>query len=245
VAVLDTDAVVLRTIRYAEADAVLSLYTRDAGRVSAIAKGARRPRSRLGGRLQPGVCARVALHRGRGELFTVRGAAVVDARAGLWVRIERLQAAACVLEAVMRVLPEDEADEEVWNLLGRALDLISREEPRDAPARLDPLVLGTHAKLLVVSGLLPVLGACAGCGASDVALPAFSATVGGALCPDCSDRGEPVEASALAGLEALVAHPLARAHEVLAPAGALGTERLIGLVLRDHLGVRLRSATPL
>ena len=48
-----TEAVVLRSIRYGEADRVLHLYTVDRGRVGAIAKGVRRARSRFGGRLEP------------------------------------------------------------------------------------------------------------------------------------------------------------------------------------------------
>ena len=243
-ATLDTEAVVLRTIRYSEADAVLSLFTRDRGRVSAIAKGARRATSRLGGRLQPGVTAQVALHRGRGDMYTVRGAAVLDARAGLWVVGSRLQAAGCVLEAVMRVLPDEQENPEGWHLLGRALTLIAAAPPGGAPARLDPLVLGTQAKLLVVSGLLPVLGHCARCGAGGRAV-GFSAAAGGALCRDCARTGEPAEPEAVAALAALVGNPLARAPELVPARAAAGVERLIGLVLHEHLGVRLRSSTPL
>lgn len=125
-ATYETEAVVLRTIRYSEADAVLTLMTRARGRVSAIAKGARRTNSRLGGRLQPGVRALVTIHEGRGDLGTMRGAAVLDAHAGLWVAGHRLQAAGCVLETVMRVMPQDEPSEEAWNVLGRTLDLLSR-----------------------------------------------------------------------------------------------------------------------
>jgi DNA repair protein RecO (recombination protein O) len=246
VATLDTEAVVLRTIRYAEADAVLSLFTRSQGRVSAIAKGARRANSRLGGRLQPGVCARVSLHRGRGDMHTVRGAAVLDAHAGLWVQGWRLQAAGCVLEAVMRMLPEDEPSEETWHLLGRALSMIASGDAvgDGAPARLHPLVLGAEAKLLVVSGLLPVLGACAHCGSTGP-LTGFSAATGGALCDDCSRGAEPVEPEALRALAGLVGSPLAEAGEAMPSPAAPGVERLIGLVLREHLGVRLRSAAPL
>ncbi len=69
-----TEAVVLRSIRYAEADRILHLYTPHRGRVSAIAKGVRRARSRFGGRLEPFFRLRLELHEGRGELLTVTGA---------------------------------------------------------------------------------------------------------------------------------------------------------------------------
>ena len=104
-ATFDADAVVLRTIRYGEADAVLSLHTLERGRVSAIAKGARKATSRLGGRLQPGVHVQLQLHEGRGDMCTVRGASVREAHAGLWVEGYRLSAAGCVLETVLRTTP--------------------------------------------------------------------------------------------------------------------------------------------
>lgn len=243
-ATIDTEAVVLRTLRYSEADAVLSLLTRERGRVSAIAKGARRTTSKLGGRLQPGVRAQVSLHEGRGDMLTVRGASVLDAHAGLWVEGHRLQAAGSVLEAVMRVTPEAEAGEETWNLLCRALDALATAAPAPGPARLHPLVLSVHVKLLIVSGLLPVLNACARCG-SGGPLACFSAVAGGVMCEDCARGSEPLEPDVLAALVALVGHPLARAPELVTPGAGEGVERIVGLVLREHLGVRLRSAAPL
>ncbi|HEY4917564.1 MAG TPA: DNA repair protein RecO, partial [Solirubrobacteraceae bacterium] len=71
---LKTEAVVLRSMRYAEADRILHLYTPHRGRVSAIAKGVRRARSRFGGRLEPFFRLHIELHEGRGELMTVTGA---------------------------------------------------------------------------------------------------------------------------------------------------------------------------
>ena len=65
-------------MRYGEADRILHLYTPDRGRVSAIAKGVRRARSRFGGRLEPFFRLRIELHEGRSELLTVTGAHTLD-----------------------------------------------------------------------------------------------------------------------------------------------------------------------
>ncbi|MER3412601.1 MAG: DNA repair protein RecO, partial [Thermoleophilia bacterium] len=65
---LTTEAIVLRSLRFAEADRILHLYTAERGRMGAIAKGARRTRSRLGGRLEPLSHVELVLHLGRGEL---------------------------------------------------------------------------------------------------------------------------------------------------------------------------------
>src|SRR6202140_5783301 len=73
-----SEAVVLRSMRYGEADRILHLYTPARGRVSAIAKGVRRARSRFGGRLGPFFRLQIELHEGRSELLTVTGAQTVD-----------------------------------------------------------------------------------------------------------------------------------------------------------------------
>src|SRR5688500_19178597 len=69
-----TEAVVLRSLRFGEADRVLHLYTLDRGRVGAVAKGIRRTKSRFGARLEPLSHVEVMLHQGAGELQTVTGA---------------------------------------------------------------------------------------------------------------------------------------------------------------------------
>lgn len=249
-ATIDTDAVVLRTLRYGESDAILALLTPGLGRVSAIAKGARKPTSKQGGRLQPGVRLHATLAEGRGDLMTLRGTQVIDAGAGLWMDGYRLRAAGCVLEAALRVVPEHEAAEAAYNLITRALALIAAAPARDEPPRLDPYVLGTQAKLLATSGLVPHLASCAACGGPPP-LEGFSATAGGAVCGACyvGSGAETLEPAAADALVALFARPLAEAPECLTqgdvPASAQGAERLIALMFREHLGVTLKSGTPL
>src|SRR5213079_2790226 len=68
-----TEAVVLRSIRFGEADRVLHLYTAERGRVGAVAKGVRKTKSRFGGRLEPLSHVELMLHQGSGELQTVTG----------------------------------------------------------------------------------------------------------------------------------------------------------------------------
>src|SRR6266498_4774662 len=68
-----TEAVVLRSLRFGEADRVLHLYTLDRGRVGAVAKGVRKTKSRFGARLEPLSHAELLLHQGGGELQTVTG----------------------------------------------------------------------------------------------------------------------------------------------------------------------------
>src|SRR5213082_3298375 len=100
---LKTEAIVLRSIRYGEADRILHLYTPRYGRMGAIAKGVRRARSRFGARLEPFFHVRMVLHEGRGELHTVTSVDTVEPHPGLRDHAETLDAAARVCDAVARL----------------------------------------------------------------------------------------------------------------------------------------------
>ncbi len=122
-----TEAVVLRSMRYGEADRILHLYTPARGRVSAIAKGVRRARSRFGGRLEPFFRLHIELHEGRSELLTVTGAQTVDGYARLRGDARALDAAARACDAVGRLFETSEPHPGVFNLLCRQLALLDEQ----------------------------------------------------------------------------------------------------------------------
>src|SRR5437764_15337256 len=164
---LKTEAVVLRSIRYGEADRILHLYTPHRGRLGAIAKGARRARIRCGGRLEPFFRLRIELHEGRGELLTVTGAHTIDAHAHLRRDARALDAAARACDAVSRLFETSEPHPGVFNLLCRKLALLDEQVVAAQHAEADGALsarsdaLAFRLKLLLAAGLAPHLGACA------------------------------------------------------------------------------------
>src|SRR5271154_5504934 len=180
-----TEAVVLRSMRYGEADRILHLYTPDRGRVSAIAKGVRRARSRFGGRLEPFFRLRIELHEGRSELLTVPGAQTVDGHARLRGDAHALDAAARACDAVGRLFETSEPHPGVFNLLCRKLALLDGQAvaARQASAGRGG-ALAFRLKLLLAAGLAPQLGACASCGEREH-LVGFSGAAGGVVCGAC------------------------------------------------------------
>ena len=100
---LKTEAIVLRSIRYGEADRILHLYTPHHGRISAIAKGVRRARSRFGARLEPFFHVRTMLHEGRGDLYTVTSVDTVATHSALRDHAATLDSAARACDAVARL----------------------------------------------------------------------------------------------------------------------------------------------
>src|SRR6476469_1513849 len=182
-----TEAVVLRSMRYGEADRILHLYTPARGRIGAIAKGVRRARSRFGGRLEPFFRLRIELHEGRGELLTVTGAETVDSHGALRGDARTLDAAARACDAVSRLFETAEPHPGVFNLLCRQLSLLdARAGVRGANGRTGEWAgaLAFRLKLLLAAGLAPQLGACASCGEHDH-LVGFSGAAGGVVCAAC------------------------------------------------------------
>src|ERR1700723_2337354 len=152
---LKTEAVVLRSMRYGEADRILHVYTPHRGRVSAIAKGVRRARSRFGGRLEPFFRLRMELHEGRGEILTVTGAHTVEGYPRLREDARALDAAARACDAVGRLFEPPEPHPGVFNLLCRRLSLLdehSTANPASSPAG-RAAALQFRLKLLHAAGL--------------------------------------------------------------------------------------------
>ncbi|HEV7584577.1 MAG TPA: DNA repair protein RecO [Solirubrobacteraceae bacterium] len=236
-----TEGVVLRSMRYGEADRILQLYTPNRGRVSAIAKGVRRTRSRFGGRLEPFFRLRIELHEGRGELLTVTGAQTVDGYARLRGDAEALDAAARACDAVGRLFETSEPHPGVYNLLCRKLSLLDEGAGRRADSSsLRAAALAFRLKLLLAAGLAPQLGACASCG-EDEHLVGFSGAAGGVVCPACEAGSFPLLADAHRFMAEALGRSLAEAPELEGP--ALGqVERAIGTTLEHHAHVRLMPA---
>ncbi len=229
-----TEAIVLRSLRYGEADRILHVYTPRLGRVGAIAKGVRRARSRFGGRLEPFFRLQLDLHEGRGELLTVTGAQTVEAYPRLRSDARALDAAARACDAVGRLFETGEPHPNVFNLLCRRLSLLD-EGAGAASGRADALAF--RLKLMLAAGLAPQLGACAGCGEHEH-LVGFSGAAGGVMCGACEAGSFPLDPDAYRFMTEALGQPLADAPT--APEQALGqAERAISETLEHHAHVRL------
>src|SRR5215471_3167022 len=152
-----TDAIVLRSLRFSEADRILHLYTRDRGRIGAIAKGIRKTKSRFGARLEPLSHVELVLHEGSGELQTVTGVDLIASHHETREDAYRLAAALIGAEAMLRLFGEPEANAQAFEALARFLDLLDATPVPESDVRpeLDPLAVSFQLKLLWLSGYLP------------------------------------------------------------------------------------------
>lgn len=244
-----TEAVVLRSIRYGEADRVLHLYSAQRGRLSAIAKGARRPRSRFGGRLEPFFRLDLVLYQGRGELATVTAAHTVDGYGALRESGPALGAAARACDAVLRLLDAEQANPAAYNLLCRYLSLLDTGEPGSGRHPATPEVDGAaglatalafRLKLALAAGFAPELSSCARCGEADD-LRGFSGAAGGVVCGACERGGFELSRNAHAFMVEALGRPLADTPGA-APRDLRQVERALGETLEHHAHVQLRAA---
>jgi DNA repair protein RecO (recombination protein O) len=242
-----TEGIVLRSMRYGEADRILHLYTPARGRVGAIAKGVRRARSRFGGRLEPFFRINVELHEGRGELLTVTGAQTVDPHGRLRSDARAIDAAARACDAVGRLFETGEPHPGVFNLLCRQLALLDEqagagEGPGEtaAPAAGRAGSLSFRLKLLLAAGLAPQLGACASCGETEH-LVGFSGAAGGVVCASCEAGSFALAEDAHEFMARALGRPLTETP--ISGEEALGqVERAISATLEHHAHVRLMPA---
>ena len=231
---LKTEAVVLRSMRYGEADRILHLYTPDRGRLSAIAKGVRRAKSRFGGRLEPCFRLDMVLHEGRSDLLTVTAAETIAGHPRLREHGAALDGAARACDAVGRMFADGEPHRGVFNLLCNQLALLDAHPERATHGN----ALAFRLKLLLAAGFAPQLSACAGCGEAEH-LVGFSGAAGGVVCSACEASAFALGQDAHDFLVAALGRPLAEAPDAPGPALAQA-ERAILSTLEHHAHLRLR-----
>src|SRR5687767_15136381 len=151
-----TEAIVLSRMDYGEADRILTLYTPHRGKLRVIAKGIRRPLSKLGPHLEYFTRCRLMVARGR-ELDTITGAETIDHHLHLRDDIDAYGHASHMVELLNRLTEDRQENEPVYDLLARSLKLLTDG--------VDPFAVTRHYELalLTLLGYKPELYRCVSC----------------------------------------------------------------------------------
>ncbi|MCS6949148.1 MAG: DNA repair protein RecO [bacterium] len=173
-------AIVLRRRPLGEADKVLTLFTREMGKLSALAKGARKPTSKLAGATE--TCVRARFHLAPGKTFWIVTQATAErARARLHRLLVNAAAAMYACELVDRLLEEGVTEEDLFDLLASVLDELEESEHPTWT------LCWFENALMLQQGYTPMLDACARCGNEvEGEQVAFLPEVGGVLCASCA-----------------------------------------------------------
>ncbi len=203
-----TEAIVMRRTDFGEADRLLTLFSREKGKIKAIAKGARKPQSRKTGHVELFMRSTFFVAVGR-DLGIVTQAETVEAHAPLRHDLVRATYAAYYVELLDRFVGEEDPHAGVYQLLSDGLVWLTEMETAELPLAARYYEL----RLLSLTGFQPRLFHCVAC-TSPIAEQDqfFSAELGGLLCPDCyeADRNaKPVTAVVVKVMRYLQSRPWA------------------------------------
>jgi DNA repair protein RecO (recombination protein O) len=236
-------AIVLRAVDTGESDRVITLLTRERGKVSAFARGARASRRRFGGSLEPFTLVTAEVReRAASELLLLESVSPREAFGGIRTDLARIACAGYAAELARELVRDHEPHEDLFDLLGEYLRALAAAPAR--PAALRAFELGA----LRAAGLSPRLDACARCGGplAEGRPARFDPGQGGVLCGACGPAASAghvsLSAAAAAALARLAEGGLAAAEaEPLAP--PLGREARDALTafVEHHLGRRLQA----
>jgi len=244
-----TEALSLRKMPLGEADLLLTLYTRDAGKLRAVAKGARKTTSKLVGYFEPLTLNRLALAKGR-ALDLVTQAQVIDNFSALKSSLTGLTQGLYIAELLDGFGSEAEPDPALYQLSLEVLRAMERAPVSEMPLRFFEL------HLLRVSGLMPELYHCVECRRTlEPGQHRFSPERGGALCLECqppesrSPEFQPPEAgtrnlslSTLKVLRMLHRTPLPEIPDLnMGQPVALELKSVLGATVRYWLDKEIRS----
>jgi len=192
-----TEGIVIRHSDMGEADRVLVLYTPDRGKVRVVAKGVRRPGSRLAGHVELFTHSTFLLARGR-SMDIVTQAQTVRAFAMLRQDLSRIGWAGYLIELLDRMAPEQAENLPAFQLLLEALEHLDLGRAPEMMAR------SYELHLLGSMGYRPQLFRCVSCeGELEARAHVFSPTLGGVLCPRCREQDMRARALSLEALKVL------------------------------------------
>ena len=240
-----TKAIVLDKTKLKETDLILTLVEESGRQIRAVAKGARKPGSRLAARCELCCEVDVLLAHGR-NLDIVSQADLIASPLGAQPSYELLTAASAVAEVAETCTYEDAEDPFVYAITRAVLAHLAAaasDALAQSPAHLDLLVAAYIFKLLSHVGYRPDYSACVACG--DPSPGYFSAQAGGLLCASCASGVpgcEPVDANMARWLEGLVSMRFSEL--AIAPIDSHTAAHVLGLAhlwAATHLECRLRA----
>jgi DNA repair protein RecO (recombination protein O) len=174
-----TEAIVIKKTKLGEADRILTLYTPHLGKIQAVAKGVRRPRSKMSGHLELLTHSLISLARGK-NIDTVTGTQTINSFLPLKSDLRLISYALYVTELVNQFTADNAEDYPLFQLLLETMQRLCQGGDNELVLRYFEL------HLLDEVGYRPQLHQCVSCHTElEDTTNSFSPSAGGMLCPDC------------------------------------------------------------
>ncbi len=242
-ALCKAEAVTLRLTDFSETSQVAVFYTREFGRISALAKGSKRPGNNFEGRLDLLCHNDIVFARKRSSsLHTLTECKLLDRFMGLRAGAERMYAGLYLAELVIAMTQPEESDPRLFALLVTSLRALGKGQ------EVDLVVLSFEVRLLALCGFAPSLEACVNCGATELgrASVRYSPLLGGALCRKCREadgRSVGVPRGALAALARIADGTVSQPSRLkLPPSIVAALRKLMKATVAHRLGREPRLA---
>ncbi|PKR79021.1 DNA repair protein RecO [Halalkalibacillus sediminis] len=172
--------IVIRTRDYGESNKIVTLFTKEYGLISAVAKGAKKAKSRMAAVSQPFIYGLFLVYLGKG-LGTIQQGEVLESMRGVREDIIQTAYASFMCELVTKIMEEKEPNLALFNELYLSLERMVGGESPSAIAMMFEL------KMYHVGGFAPITSKCVN-GHEDIPIVAFSVSEGGVICEQCKHR---------------------------------------------------------
>lgn len=236
-----TQAIVLRSIPYGEADRIVTFYTLDFGKIKGIAKGAKRSRKRFANTLETGSCVTVTFfEKETSSLVRLSHCDLIRPFGSVREDLHRLTTASYFIELIDELTAERIKNQAIFHLLTTFLDLVDQGILKEEIQRVFEI------RLLANLGYQPQLDRCLRCKTNlSAERVLFAPREGGILCPSCSaDLPElvPVSLGTVKTLLLAQTIPLEKSGRILfSPQARRESQSILSLFLRQYLGKELKT----
>lgn len=176
---IKTEGIVLKSSKYQETSKILSIYTKKLGKISVMAQGANRPKSRLIANTQPFSYNEYQFSQGR-SFYYINQADMIDSFYDIRENVESMAYGFYILELVEKSVADEESNEKIFMLLVKTLGILA-----DMKDKFLKLIVAFELKYVSFLGYRPYINRCVMCGNGESSTYKFSNLEGGIICCDC------------------------------------------------------------
>ena len=174
---IQTSGIIIKEYSYDEADKIFVIFTADRGKITCLAKGVRKSKSKMRGFLQLFTYSKLHLHKGK-SIYTVIGGEVINSFPGVKNDLLLFGYANYITEVLEGILPAEEKNNAIFTTTVSMFHLMGS-------IPISQLSSYYLLRLVKYAGFLPELSRCVSCGERIVANALFHSTEGGCVCMQC------------------------------------------------------------